>query len=77
MGLHERSSVRRKASLGFAANTKHSEAVRKVEFSCNSVIWLGQQVKIWSRNIILIGNSLKINLRLSPTALSKVIASLS
>jgi hypothetical protein len=76
IGLHERSRERSEASFGFAASTRHSDAVKKVEFSESSKIWEGQLVRIWSRKVILIGNSFKLNFKLSPPALPKTIASL-
>jgi hypothetical protein len=42
MGLHERSRTFSASSFGLAASTKHSEAVKNVEFSWSSTICAGQ-----------------------------------
>lgn len=42
IGLQDKSKVRRVASLVFAESTKHSDAVKNVEFSRNSKILNGQ-----------------------------------
>jgi len=76
IGLQDRSKVRSVASFELAERTRHSDAVKKVEFNRSSAMLKGQLVKTWYKNAIRIGNSFKLSEKFSPPILLRVIASL-